>query len=225
MKKIVVLIAVLAITSLANAAGNGDALTVLNTFIATFAKDNPTWKSNIVLLSDPTKVPAGRQLGYSSMIGYYSFTPKTWDQLSEAQQQEIYSDPRLKPFLVSLRNSSNYPSMTSADVPVPYQPVYPAEGITNPAAVRPLTPVNPAMGSQYGQPMPVQPQMQMPQGQMRPAYPQAVMPHQEIYQPVSQYKAPTAHSNGNLPGSVMVKIAPEEMLLDRPLQIFLYNNH
>jgi len=340
MKKTLLLIATLACAALANAAGTSDALSVLNTFIATYAKDNPSWKSNIVLLSDPSNVPAGRQLGYSAMIGYYSFEPKTWEDLTDTQKQEIYEDSRLKPFLVSLRNPSNYPTISNADVPVPYQPVYPVEGLSapqiqqatpkaqmQPTGVRPMMQVAQPMGQQsiypqnqlvwrqvpatyrlesvpvsnapayYSIPSQVQPMQQMmPQGQMQmqpqgypygmpqmqlnqqqmvppmpqtmqmPTNPQSFQPnassllmqeermpnpyyqsnawqnqsqpsspqpasmsstypnmsaHDELYQPVADYKAPTAKS---APQPASVKIAPEEMILDRPLKVFLHNN-
>lgn len=334
MKKTLLLIATLACAALANAAGNSDALSVLNTFIATYAKDNPAWKSNLVLLSDPSAVPAGRQLGYSTMIGYYSFEPKTWEDLTDTQKKEIYEDSRLKPFLVSLRNPSNYPSMSNADVPVPYEAVYPVEGLSapvvqkatpkssmgpQPTGVRPMmqvvepqmgsypnnavvlrqmpvayqmenVPMNQPMGAMYypaAQPMPMPQaqqyqqapygyqyqQQQMPQTIVQPVapagayqmravpqqYPQSFQPNasnlnmqqqyqpqgyyqpeqpismpmqpvyntsalntqNELYQPVADYKAPTAKS---APQPASVKIAPEEMILDRPLQIFLHNN-
>lgn len=108
-------------------AGTGDALSVMNAFLATFAKETPAWKTDIVLTTDSAHVPTGRQLGYSTMVGYYTFLPKTWEQLTDAEKEIVYNDPRLKPFIVSLRNPQNYPSMTSAEVAVPSAPSYPVE--------------------------------------------------------------------------------------------------
>lgn len=109
-------------------AGTGDALSVLNAFLATFAKENPAWKTDITLTSDPAHLASGRQLGYSAMVGYYSFLPKTWDQLTDTEKNAVYADPRLKSFIVSLRNTQNYPSLTSTETPMPMSPSYPVEG-------------------------------------------------------------------------------------------------
>jgi hypothetical protein len=93
---------------------SGAAVDVLNAFIATFAKEDPRLKTEIVLTNDPSVVPAGKQLGYSRLVGYYSFRPKTWAELSDDERMAVLHDNRLRAFIVSLRNTSTYPSLTNA---------------------------------------------------------------------------------------------------------------
>jgi hypothetical protein len=182
MKSLLCLIAALACVSLLPAQ-SGDALSVMNAFIATFAKDNPSWKSDIVVTSDPRNVAPGRQLGYSSIVGYYTFLPKTWGELSDMERAAVYADPRLKPFIVSLRNYNNYPALTNTDTPRPAFPVYPIEGM---------------------RPTPVY-------------YPQQLMPAPALVQPYTPVQAPA-------PQVGRMRISPEEMLLDRPLKIYMNDN-
>ena len=189
MKKVLFLLAALAAFVTAHAVQSGDAIGVLNAFIATFAKDNPAWKSDIVALSDPSNVPAGRQLGYSAVLGYYSFIPKSWSQLTEGEKQAAYADPRLKPFIVSLRNYNNYPSLTNTDTPRPAFPVYPVEG------VRPVC---------YAQPMYTAPYYS----------PAQLSPSASLVQPVTVV-APSQ------PQVSRLKVSPEEMLMDRPIKIYM----
>jgi hypothetical protein len=109
----------------------GNAVGILNAFIASFCKDNPSWKTEIVLLSDPNEVPPGKQLGYSAQLQtYYSFRPKFWEEMKDAEQQAVLKDPRLKSFLVSVRNQMIFPSVTNADTHIPTtKNVFPVEGV------------------------------------------------------------------------------------------------
>lgn len=191
MKKALLLLASLCLYALASAAQSGDALSILNAFIATFAKDNPAWKTDIVAIADPTNVPPGRQLGYSSVLGYYTFVPKTWSQLSEGEKQSVYTDPRLKAFIVSLRNYNNYPAMTNTDTPKPAFGTYPVEGL-------PQAP----SGFYY-------------QNTSSPYYsPNQLSPASALVQPVTvvQPQAPQVSR---------LTVSPEEMLMDRPIKIYM----
>lgn len=223
------------------AAPAGNAPSVLNSFIATFAKDNPAWKGDIVAITDPTNVPPGRQLGYSAVLGYYTFLPKTWNQLTDAERNDVYSDSRLKPFLVSLRNYNNYPALTSTDTPKPAFAVYPVEGMMAPQSpyyypnAYPAYPMV-APGYPAGYPMPA-PQMNyfpaapqpMPMGYpVAPGYstptytapagyyytPQQLSPRPALVQPITVV-APQQ------PQMSKLKVSAEEMLLDRPLRVYM----
>lgn len=219
----------------------GDARSVLNAFIATFAKDNPAWKGDIVAITDPNNVPPGRQLGYSAVLGYYTFLPKTWEMLTDAERQQVYNDPRLKAFLVSLRNYNNYPAMTGTQTPRPAFPVYPVEGMGGYPSYAPYPPAYPQQGYTYpsvnyqGYQQPSYPNMGYPQS-YQPAYPQSYQPYQQpqgytspagynytpmqmsplpaLVQPVTMYQPiPAQYSR--------LVVAPEEMLLDRPLRVYM----
>lgn len=91
----------------ANAEENGE--TVMNAFLATFAKDNINWRHNIVFTNTPEELSAGKQLGFSSLIGYYTYRAKTWDMLNSSEQQEVIESPKLKGFIIALRNPNESP--------------------------------------------------------------------------------------------------------------------
>jgi hypothetical protein len=95
---------------------------VLNAFLATYAKDEVAWKKDIRLNETPGQIAPGRQLGQSAVVGYYSFVPKTWDDLSDEEKISVIKDPRLKAFLISSRQGS------LADVSADGTPAFPIEG-------------------------------------------------------------------------------------------------
>jgi hypothetical protein len=94
---------------------------VLNAFLATYAKDEVAWKKDIHLNETPGQIAPGRQLGQSAVVGYYSFVPKTWEDLSDGEKNSIIKDPRLKAFLISSRQAS------LADVSADGTPIFPIE--------------------------------------------------------------------------------------------------
>jgi hypothetical protein len=185
MKKILTFL-VLGLASIAMA-GTGDALAVLNAFLATFAKETPAWKTDITLTSDPHHIPDGRQLGYSAMVGYYTFLPKTWDELTDDEKNAVYQDPRLKSFIVSLRNTQNYPALTSAEVPLPNAPSYPVEGYASAAHVMAA---QQAARAAYAQPSAAT----FPQAQAGYALPSGWLPQvqQTVATPYGMMAQPTA---------------------------------
>jgi hypothetical protein len=234
-----------------HAQATGNAASVINSFIATFAKDNPMWKTDIVAITDPSNVAPGRQLGYSAVLGYYTFLPKTWEQLTEEERKDVYNDPRLKPFIISLRNYNNYPSITSTDTPKPAFGVYPVEGFAPRPAYPAPSPYYSYPSGYYYTPGQVQmmnqPAMQQPmmypqqQMQMQQPMPMGYYPLQTAVQPnmmsapAGYYYAPQQLSNGpalvqpitvtqpKQPQISQLKMTPEEMLLDRPLKIYMQN--
>ncbi|HWZ94461.1 MAG TPA: hypothetical protein VNW30_04635 [Opitutaceae bacterium] len=110
---------------------------VINAFLATYAKDEVAWKKAIRLNETPGQVAPGRQLGQSAVVGYYSFVPKTWDDLSDGEKTSVIKDPRLKAFLISSRQGS------LADVSTDGTPTFPIE------AAKPV-PVPPPVASTPG---------------------------------------------------------------------------
>jgi hypothetical protein len=95
---------------------------VINAFLATYAKEEVAWKKDIHLNETPGQIAPGRQLGQSAMVGYYSFVPKTWDDLSDDERFSVIKDPRLKAFLISSRQGS------LADVSAGGTPAFPIDG-------------------------------------------------------------------------------------------------
>jgi hypothetical protein len=95
---------------------------VINAFLATYAKEEVAWKKDIHLNETPGQIMPGRQLGQSAVVGYYSFVPKTWDDLSDGEKISVIKDPRLKAFLISSRQGS------LADASADGTPIFPIEG-------------------------------------------------------------------------------------------------
>ena len=105
---------------------------VIDAFLATYAKEEVAWKKDIRLNETPGQIAPGRQLGQSAVVGYYSFIPKTWEDLTEEEKVTVIKDPRLKAFLISSRQGS------LADVSADGTPVFPIEG------TKPVLPVGAA---------------------------------------------------------------------------------
>jgi hypothetical protein len=95
---------------------------VINAFLATYAKEEVAWKKDIRLNETAGQIAPGRQLGQSTVVGYYSFVPKTWDDLSDEEKISVIKDPRLKAFLISSRQGS------LADVSADGTLAFPIEG-------------------------------------------------------------------------------------------------
>lgn len=113
MRKLSLLLLLVA-TSSCSAAGSGNLEHVLNAFLATFAKTNPAWMKDITILRGGTQPTPGMQVGHSQVVGDFAFYPKTWNELSTVEKAAVHGDRRLKSYLVSIRNSEIYPSITNA---------------------------------------------------------------------------------------------------------------
>jgi hypothetical protein len=115
--------------SLADTSGKG----VLNAFLATYAKDEIAWKKDIHLNETPGQIAPGRELGQSAIMGYFSFVPKTWDDLTDAQKTDLIKDPRLRAFLISSRLGSLTESSSSTPTVFPIEAAKPSPPTPNPA--------------------------------------------------------------------------------------------
>ena len=95
--------------------GRGNLEAVLNAFLASIAKDHPEYKADIRLWQAGDPVAPGFQVGQSAALGSYTFRPKTWGELSDAEKTGVLANPRLKSFIVSLRNARLYPAVSAAN--------------------------------------------------------------------------------------------------------------
>lgn len=134
MKSIRNLIAIAAVmvTACTTTAADGSMKDIVNSFIATYAKTNIAWQKNVLLGIDPSNLAPGTQLGLSKVVGYYSFEPKTWDDLSSAERNEMLSDARLGAFVISLRNATQPPPGRDGQVPIGEngRPMFPVSGLS-----------------------------------------------------------------------------------------------
>jgi hypothetical protein len=130
MKKLIYLTIIALCSSLH--ASEGSLEGVLNAFLSTYAKTNLLWKKNIVLTQEPENVPPGFQLGLSKKVGYYFFVPKTWDDLTDAERNDVMNDPRLTAFIVSLRQATQSAPGDDGKVPLGAngKPMFPVDGVS-----------------------------------------------------------------------------------------------
>jgi hypothetical protein len=112
----------LAVWSPAESLSGCSGKSVIDAFLATYAKEEIAWKKDIRLNETPGQIAPGRQLGQSAVVGYYSFVPKTWNDLSDEEKISVVKDPRLRAFLISSRQGS------LADVSADGTSAFPIEG-------------------------------------------------------------------------------------------------
>lgn len=111
-----------------NLSGLGNAKDVANAFLAIYCGSKAEWIKNIELVSDPNALPYGKKLGYSTMVGYYAYLPKTVDDLTKQEKLELLNDPRLLGFIASLRapvSESPIPKTVSLPKNKPVGPTIP----------------------------------------------------------------------------------------------------
>lgn len=81
----------------------GNAKAVFNEFIAVVAPTVKAYRTDIQLGADPERVAPGRMLGKSPIVGFFTYRPKVYDELSTDQRVNLRRDPRFRAFLVATR--------------------------------------------------------------------------------------------------------------------------
>lgn len=99
----IILLAALAMLPSARAAVEGNAKGVFNEFIATIAPVEKAYRADIKLGADPDKVPSGRMIGKSTLVGYFTYRPKLYDELSTDQRVNLRRDARFRAFVIATR--------------------------------------------------------------------------------------------------------------------------
>lgn len=73
---------------------------IYNSFISFYSDGNPAWKTNVTFdanVNTPPKPPF--KLYRSDTFGYYSYRPKTWNELNSYEQFAVKTDPRMPHFV------------------------------------------------------------------------------------------------------------------------------
>lgn len=84
----------------ADPAQTGYLVNVYNRFIERYADENPAWKADITLGADLKIQPAASyKQHYNDLFGYYTYRPKTWDELDDYEKFALQNDPRLPHFI------------------------------------------------------------------------------------------------------------------------------
>lgn len=85
------------------AAVEGNAKGVFNEFIATVAPVEKAYRTDIKLGADPDRVAPGRMVGKSALVGYFTYRPKLYDELSTDQRVNLRRDNRFRAFVIAVR--------------------------------------------------------------------------------------------------------------------------
>ena len=118
------LLTAIALAPALRAAVEGNAKGVFNAFIATVAPVEISYRTDIKLGADPENVPAGRMVGKSTLVGYFTYRPKFYEELSTDQRVNLRRDARFRAFVIATRATmdgivagENAPTVDSGDTP------------------------------------------------------------------------------------------------------------
>lgn len=87
-------------TNVASVDVSATLLDIYNQFITQFSDENPAWKTDITLGTKlETKPTAPYKQHYNDLLGYYTYRPKTWEELNDYEKFAVQNDPRLPGFV------------------------------------------------------------------------------------------------------------------------------
>jgi hypothetical protein len=87
----------------------GNALGLADAFLAAQAQNSAEYRADVRATMDDAPIPPGRIAGHSSLLGAFTYRPRTYLELSARARAEILSDPKFRIFLVSVRQSVDGP--------------------------------------------------------------------------------------------------------------------
>jgi hypothetical protein len=79
-----------------------NALETINRFLAESAATTPAYRADLQRATDPSRVPDGRLSGFSSLIGSFTYRPKTYAELTQAERVELLRDGRFRDYLLAM---------------------------------------------------------------------------------------------------------------------------
>jgi len=77
-----------------------NALNILNQFMAESAAKTPAYRADLQRSFDPAHMADGRLKGFSSLIGPFSYRPKKYAELTQAERVELLRDGRFHHYLL-----------------------------------------------------------------------------------------------------------------------------
>jgi len=92
------------------------ALTLFDAYLAEAARTVPLYRTDLRAGGDPQHIPLGRFFGQGSMIGPFTYRPKTYDELTREERAELIRDPKFHAFLIASREQTDDPR--GEDTPV-----------------------------------------------------------------------------------------------------------
>jgi hypothetical protein len=81
----------------------GNALPLLDAWLARAAADNPSYRKDIRRGGSTAGTPPGRCPGVSPVIGPFTYVPKTYSDLVPSERAALIRDPNLRLFLAASR--------------------------------------------------------------------------------------------------------------------------
>jgi hypothetical protein len=88
-----------------NPAG-GNALALLDAYLAQAALDTPAYRADLKAGGARGKVPPGRLLGMAPLLGFFTYRPRTYGELARGERAALLHDPRFHAFLTATREQS-----------------------------------------------------------------------------------------------------------------------
>jgi hypothetical protein len=86
---------------------SGNALGLIDAWLAHAAGSSASFRADLRPGGDPANLPPGRFLCRSPFLGAFTYRPKTYRELSPAERRSVLCDPRFRAFLVSVREASD----------------------------------------------------------------------------------------------------------------------
>lgn len=83
--------------------GTGNALALLNAYLAQEALTSPEYRADLQPGKGSAEIPAGRFPGCGPFLGPFTYRPKTYGELSPAARAVLLREPKLRAFLVRKR--------------------------------------------------------------------------------------------------------------------------
>jgi hypothetical protein len=117
--------ALLAANALFAQAPPANALTVLNEYLTQAAADIPAYRADIRAAGGAEDLPPGRLLGFSSILGPFTYRPRRYGELSAPERQALLASAEFRAFLVSRRSadaSASSPGAKSSPLEISLSP-------------------------------------------------------------------------------------------------------
>jgi hypothetical protein len=95
--------------------GAGNALNLLNAWLAEAAPAEPAYRADLKAGGDPAGRGPGRLSGVSELLGPFTYRPKTYVELTPSERMELLRDPRFRAFLMRVREESDRGPAPSRD--------------------------------------------------------------------------------------------------------------
>lgn len=95
--------------------GAGNALNLLNAWLAEAAPAEPAYRADLKAGGDPSGKAPGRLSGVSELLGPFTYRPKIYGELTPSERLGLLRDPRFRAFLIRVREESDRGLASSHD--------------------------------------------------------------------------------------------------------------